>query len=88
MSVRVPWISRLLLAAAAVLTAPFVVMHLGGWRENAAILSGTLPSGGEPAMWAGAAYVLLYAAVVTVVPVTVMWAALYTLGASIGGVEK
>ena len=83
MRLRIPWISRILLAAAATLTAPFFVLHLAGWRENAAILSGTLPAGGESAMWAGAAYVLLYAAVITVVPVTVLWATLYAAGATL-----
>jgi hypothetical protein len=81
--IRIPWISRLLLAAAATLAAPFFFLHLAGWRENAAILSGTLPAGGETAMWAGAAYVLLYAAMVTVVPVTVLWALLYSVAASV-----
>lgn len=83
MRLRFPWISRLLVAAAATLTIPFAVLHLAGWRENAAILSGTLPAGGESAMWAGAAYVLLYAAMVTVVPVTVLWAVLYSVAASL-----
>lgn len=83
MRLRIPWISRLLVAAAATLTTPFVALHLAGWRENAAILSGTLPAGGESAMWAGAAYVLLYAAMVTVVPVTVLWAVLYSVAASV-----
>lgn len=83
MRLRIPWVSRILLAAAATLAAPFALMHLVGWRENAAILSGTLPAGGEPAMWAGAAYILLYAAAVTVVPVTLLWAVLYAVGASL-----
>ena len=34
-------------------------------------------------MWAGAAYILLYAAAVTVVPVTLLWAVLYAVGASL-----
>ncbi len=83
MRLRIPWVSRILFAAAAAIAAPFATFHLFGWRENAAILSGTLPAGGEPAMWAGAAYVLLYAAAVTVVPVTVLWAVLYAVGASL-----
>jgi hypothetical protein len=73
----------MLLAAAASVTAPFLALHFLGWRESAAILSGTLPAGGENAMWAGAAYVLLYAAMVTVVPVTMLWAALYSVAASV-----
>jgi len=83
MKLRVPWISRLLLAAATTLSVPYLVLHFLGWRENAAILSGTLPAGGETAMWAGAAYVLLYATMVTVVPVTVLWAVLYAVAASV-----
>jgi hypothetical protein len=71
---RVPWLSRLLLAAAAACAVPFVAVHLAGWRAHTTILSGTWPEGGESAVTAGLAYVLLYTLFVTVVPVTGLWA--------------
>jgi hypothetical protein len=65
---------------AILLCAAYGVCHLLGFREFAGVLSGTPPSGflgGVPAAVCAVAYILLYFAVVLVVPVLLIGAVIF-----------
>lgn len=85
MRLQVPWLSRLLLAAAGTSALAFAVVHAAGWRAHTTILSGTWPEGGEAAVTAGLAYALLYSLFVTVVPIAGLWAVFNAALASLQG---
>ena len=69
-----------LMVVAGIIAAGFAAVHLGGLREYVVVFSGGSPGGGPPALWevaGGVFYVVLFLAVVTVVPVLLLGAALF-----------
>jgi hypothetical protein len=70
-----PWISPPgLLVAAAVIGVLYGAVHLMGLRDDACILSGTAPPGGDAGVVLGLVYVGLHFAWVVVAPVCALGA--------------
>ena len=72
-AVRWPSCGRLM-SYAIVLSALFAIVHMAGFRQHTAVLSGTVPA--DWRAFGGGVYILLYMAFVFVVPVLVIASAL------------
>ena len=73
---------RGLLLRASLLVALFLACHLAGWREHTSILCGTAFTGNVTdryTQWFGMVYVVLYFAIVIIVPVLILAAGLMAL---------
>ncbi len=65
--------------AALLLILVFGVCHALGWRQYASILSGTSADLAASQVWRGVMYIVLWFAVVLVVPILLLAAGLYAL---------